>query len=70
MCAGAMVNARLGKIVYGCNDDKYGAVTSRYQITSDPALNHQVEVISGILETECADILKKFFILLRNNSNK
>ncbi len=70
MCAGAMVNARLGKIVYGCNDDKYGAVTSRYQITSDPALNHQVEVISGILENECAEILKKFFIILRNNSNK
>ena len=68
MCAGAMVNARLGKIVYGCRDDKYGAVTSRYQITSDPVLNHQVDVVSGISENECADILKKFFVKLRDNS--
>ncbi len=65
MCAGAMVNARLGRLVYGCMDKRYGAVASRYQIVSDPALNHQVEVISGILESDCADILKRFFEKLR-----
>jgi tRNA(adenine34) deaminase len=65
MCAGAMVNARLGKLVYGCRDERYGAVTSRYQIVFDSALNHQVKVISGVLEDECADILKKFFKLRR-----
>jgi len=67
MCAGAMINARLGKLVYGCKDDKYGAVTSQYKILSNPKLNHQVEVIYGILEDECADILKRFFVKLRNN---
>lgn len=61
MCAGAMVNARLGRLVYGCDDTKAGAVKSLYQILSDKRLNHQVEVVSGILEEECAEILKMFF---------
>ncbi len=66
MCAGAMVNARLGKLVYGCRDERYGAVTSRYQLVYDPVLNHQVRVVSGVMENECADILKRFFVKLRN----
>jgi len=61
MCAGAMVNARLGRLVYGCRDEKGGAVDSLYKLLSDRRLNHQVEVISGILEDECAEILKRFF---------
>lgn len=61
MCAGAMVNARLGRLVYGCKDEKGGAVDSLYTLLSDRRLNHQVEVISGVLEAECADILKRFF---------
>ncbi len=65
MCAGAMVNARLGRLVYGCNDKRYGAVASRYQIASDPILNHQIHVTSGVLESECADILKRFFKVRR-----
>lgn len=65
MCAGAMVNARLGRLVYGCNDERYGAVTSQYQIVTDPRLNHQIEVTSGILERESAEILKRFFERLR-----
>jgi len=68
MCAGAMVNARLGRLVYGCRDNKYGAVTSRYQALSNPGFNHQAEITSGILENDCADILKKFFVQLRENS--
>jgi len=68
MCAGAMVNARLGRLVYGCRDERYGAVTSRYQLVYDPSLNHRVKVISGILEDECADILKRFFVQLRAES--
>lgn len=67
MCAGAMVNARLGRLVYGCKDNKYGAVTSQYQITSDPVLNHQIEVKYGVLENDCANIIKRFFVKLRNN---
>ena len=61
MCAGAMVNARLGRLVYGCKDEKGGAVDSLYRILSDKRLNHQVEVVSGILEQECLEILKRFF---------
>lgn len=61
MCAGAMVNARLGRLVYGCGDTKAGAVQNLYQILSDKRLNHRVEVVSGILEEECAALLKKFF---------
>lgn len=61
MCAGAMVNARLGRLVYGCDDPKGGAVNSLYKILSDERLNHRVEVASGILEDECAEILKRFF---------
>lgn len=61
MCAGAMINARVGKLVYGCSDERFGAVSSQFQILFDPALNHQVKVVPGVLERECADILKRFF---------
>ncbi len=61
MCAGAMVNARLGRLVYGCRDEKGGAVNSLYTLLSDKRLNHQVQVISGVLDEECAEILKRFF---------
>jgi tRNA(adenine34) deaminase len=65
MCAGAMVNARLGRLVYGCRDEKGGAVDSLYHVLSDKRLNHQVEVISGVLEEECVEILRQFFKTLR-----
>lgn len=61
MCAGAMINARLGRLVYGCSDPKGGAVKSLYQVLSDKLLNHQVDIVSGILEDECISILKRFF---------
>lgn len=61
MCAGTMINARLGRLVYGCRDSKGGAVDSLYRILADMRLNHQVEVISGVLENECSSLLKKFF---------
>jgi tRNA(adenine34) deaminase len=61
MCAGAMVNARLERLVYGCRDQKGGAAESLYQVLTDRRLNHQVEVLSGVLEEECAAILKGFF---------
>jgi tRNA(adenine34) deaminase len=61
MCAGTMINARLGRLVYGCRDTKGGAVDGLYTILSDKRLNHQVEVVSGVLGDECAEILKRFF---------
>jgi tRNA(adenine34) deaminase len=65
MCAGAMINARLGRLVYGCKDDRFGAVNSCYQLLHDPGLNHQVRVVAGVLEEQCTGILKKFFELRR-----
>ncbi len=70
MCAGTMINARIGRLVFGCRDSKGGAVSSLYQILSDARLNHQVEVVSGILEVESRDLLKKFFSDLRINRFK
>ncbi len=61
MCAGAIVNSRISRLVYGCRDPKAGGVDSLYNILNDKRLNHQVEVTSGVLEEECSSILKKFF---------
>jgi len=61
MCAGALVNSRIARLVYGCRDEKAGGVDSLYQILNDKRLNHQVEVVSGVLDEECAAILRNFF---------
>ena len=61
MCAGALVNSRITRLVYGCRDEKAGGVDSLYQILSDKRLNHQVEVVSGVLENECSGLLRNFF---------
>jgi tRNA(adenine34) deaminase len=65
MCAGALVNARVSRLVYGCPNPKAGAVTSLYQLVSDVRLNHRVEVTSGVLAHECAEVLQQFFAELR-----
>ncbi|MCX7724690.1 MAG: tRNA adenosine(34) deaminase TadA [Thermodesulfovibrio sp.] len=69
MCSGAIVNARIKRLVYGCDDPKGGGVVSLYKILNDKRLNHQVEVKSGILEEECRAILKRFFKELRESEN-
>ena len=61
MCAGAIVNARLPRLVYGCDDPKAGAVRTLYQLCEDPRLNHRVEVTGGVLAEECAEVLREFF---------
>ena len=61
MCAGGIINARISRLVYGCKDAKAGGVDSLYQIPADTRLNHQVEVVSGVLEAECAALLQRFF---------
>ncbi len=61
MCAGMLVLARIGKIVFGCYDPKTGATGSLYNITSDKQLNHNPETISGILSDDCSSLLKLFF---------
>jgi len=67
MCAGAMVLARLHRLVYGASDPKAGAVNSLMNLVSDERLNHQVEVESGILAEECGDLLRDFFSSRRKN---
>jgi tRNA(adenine34) deaminase len=67
MCAGAMVNSRLSRLVYGCIDDKAGSAGSILDIVRHPALNHQVEVKPGVLEEECAEVLSRFFTDLRRD---
>ncbi|MCH7791738.1 MAG: nucleoside deaminase [Planctomycetes bacterium] len=65
MCAGLIVNARVGRLVYGAADPKAGAVQTLYQITTDERLNHRVEVVAGIMADECARVLSAFFRDLR-----
>ncbi|MCL4198053.1 MAG: tRNA adenosine(34) deaminase TadA [Phycisphaerales bacterium] len=61
MCAGAIVQARLGRLVYGATDPKAGAVHTLYNLCSDRRLNHSVEIIAGVLAEEAGDLLKAFF---------
>ena len=65
MCAGLIVNARIGRVVFGACDPKAGAVQTLYRLLEDPRLNHRCEVIAGILEEPCAAILTEFFRALR-----
>ena len=65
MCAGAIINARIPKVVYGCDDPKAGAVRTMYQLLEDPRLNHRAEVVSGMLADESAALLRDFFSKLR-----
>jgi tRNA(adenine34) deaminase len=61
MCAGAIVNARVPRLLYGCDDPKAGAVRTLYQLCTDGRLNHRVEVTPGVRADECADLLRTFF---------
>jgi len=61
MCAGAIVNSRIPRLVYGCSDPKAGAVRTLYHICEDSRLNHRVEVTEGVMAEECAALLKDFF---------
>ena len=65
MCAGALVNARVARLVFGCTNPKAGAVTTLYQLVSDPRLNHRIAVTGGVLAGECAGVLQQFFAELR-----
>jgi tRNA(adenine34) deaminase len=70
MCAGAMVNARVGRLVYGCTDPKAGACTTLFTIGTDTRLNHRYPIVSGVLADECADRLRRFFAALRAQGKK
>jgi tRNA(adenine34) deaminase len=61
MCAGAIVNARLRRVIFGCPDPKTGAAGGMINLLQMPPLNHQCEITSGVLEAECRDLLQGFF---------
>lgn len=61
MCSGAIILSRVGRVVYGCSDAKAGAAGSLYHILKDKRLNHRPEVKTGVLQDQCAAILKRFF---------
>ncbi len=67
MCAGALVNARILRLVYGCDNPKAGAVNTLFTIPTDGRLNHTMAVEGGILAEECASMLKAFFLKLRRD---
>ena len=66
MCAGAIINSRIKRVVFGSYDDKRGACGSLYQICGDRRINSTTSVNGGIMETECSSILKEFFSLKRD----
>ena len=65
MCAGALVNSRVERVVWGCSDPKAGAVETLYNLGTDERLNHRFEAVSGIRTEECAHLLSDFFARIR-----
>lgn len=65
MCAGALVQARVARVVYGAADPKAGALGSLYNLGADPRLNHEFEVVSGLMADECGALLSDFFAARR-----
>src|SRR5262245_20165723 len=61
MCAGALIQARVKRLIYGARDERAGAVDSRFRICDTDFLNHRIEVVKGVLETECRELMQEFF---------
>lgn len=68
MCAGLLVNARVGRVVYGAADPKAGAVDSLYKLLTDDRLNHRCQVVPGVMAEESGELLRAFFRRLRDKS--
>ncbi|MCZ2391691.1 MAG: tRNA adenosine(34) deaminase TadA [Acidobacteria bacterium] len=61
MCAGALVNARVKRLVYGAPDERFGSVRSKFELCDSPVLNHRIEIVAGVLEDECRRLMQDFF---------
>ncbi len=70
MCAGAIQQARLAQVVYGAEDPKAGAVRSLFRLLDDPRLNHQTEIVEGVLADRCGELLTQFFVRKRQQGKK
>lgn len=65
MCAGALVTARIARLVFGSRDLRFGGVRSKFRIADSELLNHRVEIAEGVLATDCLELLRHFFESLR-----
>jgi tRNA(adenine34) deaminase len=70
MCAGAIIHARVGRVVFGATDPRVGAAGSAFSLLGSDQFNHLVQVEGGVLEDECGDLLRRFFKVRRNRSNE
>ncbi|MEP6923900.1 MAG: tRNA adenosine(34) deaminase TadA [Pyrinomonadaceae bacterium] len=61
MCAGALIHARIKRLVYGAPDERFGAVRSKFELCNTSSLNHKIEITAGILENECKNLIQDFF---------
>jgi tRNA(adenine34) deaminase len=69
MCAGALIQARVRRLVYGARDERFGAVETQFRICDSSSLNHRMEITSGVLEEECRGVMQEFFRARRTKSN-
>ena len=67
MCAGALIQARVKRLVYGARDERAGAVESHFRVCDTDFLNHRIEVVAGVLEAECRELMQDFFRARRGN---
>lgn len=67
MCAGALVNARVARLVFGAADERFGAVVTHFGVCDSPDLNHRMEITSGVLADECRHLMQDFFKARRSN---
>jgi tRNA(adenine34) deaminase len=70
MCAGAMIQARVARLVYGAAEPRGGAVQSCFEVLSHPDLNHRVQVTSGVLASDCSDVIQSFFAVRRQQASQ
>jgi tRNA(adenine34) deaminase len=66
MCAGAMVHARVRRLIFGARDLRFGGVRSKFQVADSDVLNHRVDVVEGVLGAECSELLREFFAARRS----
>jgi tRNA(adenine34) deaminase len=69
MCAGALVNARISRLVFGAHDERFGAVETKFRLCDSDDLNHRMEIVSGILADECRELMQNFFRVRRTFDN-
>ena len=70
MCAGALIQARVKRLVYGARDERAGAVESHFRVCDTDFLNHRIEITAGVLEEECRGLMQEFFRARRKNSDE